>query len=947
MTTNSWTVLGAAVALAAVGLVGHLLAKVRRPGGEVGEYWTRVVSLTCWAVGLPVMVSGWARCHTAFWGSAYHLHMDIVRMDRFVLALAIPLGLWAVFVLVTSVLPPRERSASNWLAGALGDMGRGWVLWCCLPLLFLLAWNFKELGGGLFAYPAAAWSTMLVMMANLIGVALSRGATLRAAGEQETAEAVAPVALPPWPESMTRKGIALTHLASWEAFTDRLPQPAPGPLTAALEAAGIDGVAPEVIEVVQPLLDLSPGSPSAGLIMAPDHSGQVEAVAVTAGLLATQQRQTTVIVTAGEAEALAADLRRFLPPAAAIEVADGHNLGELSAEVWVVSADVLSDGVLPRLNDRRRRVRIGLLVWWDVHQYSGVAAANMWAISRRMYRILAVTQAGNLPTLVTARKVSHADAQQRKFINDMVPEQIPDSNTRDIPLRRPRRTHLYLLDGHATFFEVPANQERMVDQYRHKPVVAAYASADMAWPTYLQPPALVPVPERDGILNTPLSSGAYLRDRLVADPASAGVHLCEVSAADLLSLRERIAHGGRAAPAHLPHHVAISRPMNPYMAWRLEQLAQAPQGTAQFPYSRRLVGAESNPSIVRRHLLQALIEEPDIRTNLVKTFRWHEEVIRQTLDGLENDNYLEQQEVRFLDKKKNMKPDQLYSSREDASGYSISIDSVGTDLVSVVESSDSGEDPVRMLVDRERLPIQAYPHCVFMRNGRRYVIDTWSGTPDTVTCSEEALPCQTRRIRVSNIWDLAHEGEEQRLGRTGIRRERVRLEYEELVKGVLRISHNLTTGAIDAVSSSFDDIRTSFTTQGLLLTFPRGAKPASLVALSEALRHVLPVHLGVEEEAMEVVMVRELHDVDNRPVTGIIIVELFPGGIGLVQAFKDDQELLHNVLTSTRQWLSSCGCPEDQGCARCLNSPSAAAVKTGGRLSRRAALELLEMVAGE
>jgi hypothetical protein len=143
----------------------------------------------------------------------------------------------------------------------------------------------------------------------------------------------------------------------------------------------------------------------------------------------------------------------------------------------------------------------------------------------------------------------------------------------------------------------------------------------------------------------------------------------------------------------------------------------------------------------------------------------------------------------------------------------------------------------------------------------------------------------------------------------------------------------------------------AMTTTGLLLALPeRIARdlPLALHSVAQALRHVFPVHVGVDEDAVAILA---LHDkaLGHRRVWGIMIVDLYPGGIGLVQSMDEEPGFLVKLLALTRDWLAGCACGDDWGCEACLKSPlarSAIADNDALRLSRREALALLEQLLG-
>ena len=109
----------------------------------------------------------------------------------------------------------------------------------------------------------------------------------------------------------------------------------------------------------------------------------------------------------------------------------------------------------------------------------------------------------------------------------------------------------------------------------------------------------------------------------------------------------------------------------------------------------------------------------------------------------------------------------------------------------------------------------------------------------------------------------------------------------------------------------------------------------ALEALGLALHHVLPVHLGVEDDALEVVALL------GAPLWGFAIVDLYPGGFGLADALAEDNALPLRLLQWTRDWLREPGAG-----AALLASPLALAT-LAERPDPAAAVELLERLTGQ
>src|SRR6185312_14246581 len=388
---------------------------------------------------------------------------------------------------------------------------------------------------------------------------------------------------------------------------------------------------------------------------------------------------TTLVVTADGAAELAARLRPWLPASGQAAVVEQD--GDLPADslVWVITAQVLSDRLLPMLKDPLLIKRFGLVIWWHLEAYTGVLAANLWAISRRLHRLLQTRGRQDVRTLALVRSVSHGSAQLAAFVRRLLPHPFPSGSEVHVEQRFPRTVHLHLLESQQAYF-AHGEGRNIQERLRHLPLVAAKVSIEERWPTRLEVPDDVSEPEAAAFLQLP-AAGSILGDELRPDIATAGARLTEVRTGEVLALVEMISQGGRAAPEGLPHHVGVPSPVNPYVEYLLKKLAGR-EGAA-FPTSRRLVAAEALPSVIRRHLLLALNELPDTREGLLKDFLWNEEVIRSTLDSIFQEGKLSRKEVRFLGDGDRLRIDHEYTSQRLPSGEQRPLDTVGTWLIEV------------------------------------------------------------------------------------------------------------------------------------------------------------------------------------------------------------------------------------------------------------------------
>jgi hypothetical protein len=930
----------------------------RRPHGERGDYWTGVVLRVCVLLAFPVFLSGLIAIFPDAWQTGRHLQFDLTGAFGWSLpfcyrvALLIPFAVWAALLIFGLAEKPRDREAGRWLAGAIGfGDSRAWILLCAIPLALILAATLSDLGGGPGAYPGAVWATLAVLMLSLIGVALSAGQPIPVTAPSGAPAESEERQLAPWPQALESHGLRLRHVVSWpRSRTWRPVRPGVAQhLMDRLRARGANGVAPQMIEAVDDLMS-SDGTNDghSRVVFGPDGCGQAEAVALAAEMLEQRFHSTTLVVTPGDGRALAAELARWLPPGTKVTVVEPGGDPDADALVVIVDAQTLSDRFLPQLKNPLLLKRFGLIVWWHLEAYTGVLAANLWAISRRLHRLLQAMGRHDARTLIFMRSTPHGSGQPAAFVRRLLPHPLPPGLNIEIAPQFARDVHLHVLESHHAFFAAGEGRN-ILERHRHLPLVAAKVSVEEGWPTLLEVPTDISEAEAEAMLQLPAGE-VELRSRLEYDSASAGARVRKIEAGDVLSLVETVSQGGRSANDGLPHHIGVILPPNPYVGHLLSTLA----GDSGFRTSRRLVSAAAQTSVVRRHLLLALDELPDTRSGLLKNFLWNDKVIEATLNEISDEGKLTRKEVRFLDEHGELRREYEYKSQRPPAGERRPLDTVGAELVDVRDRAAGFErqEGVRMRVDPERLTIQAYPHRVFLSGGLRYRIREWRSIERAVDdggleCVREDIYSLTWRIRNASVYGIEAADAPVGIGSRGklLARMTASLHYEEEVTGALRLIPDLTTGAMPKPEklSLAEPITQGFRTRGLILRFPQKEEPGALASLAQALRHVLPVHLGGEEDALEVVPLTG-QIVQERAAYGLAIVDLYPGGIGLIDAVADDNNFLLELFGWAQEWLAACPCQNEQGCEHCLRSPSALAANINRPPSRTAALDLLRQV---
>ncbi len=953
-----------AVLLPLSALLADRVAAGRAP--DRGTYWARVTWLALLPIGLGLALSwGLKALDAELWHRGLHLMPDLAMPDSspaYWLALALPGLVWLLMLGAALFTGLDEPRTGRWLAGAVGlRSSRRWLLlFPVLSLLLLAALATQRLlDARPRGYPAGVWTLLLIAATTLAGVALSRGRPRP--GQSAQASGASAATVEAWPEALRAAGVAVDTLAFYPAAgesTDAQGQPV------ADDCNRPDLAVRRLPARLWDALTSMPGGETGNrLVAAPEHSGQVECLALLAERQLAHANTLLLVIVPDDIDGLKRALLRWLPDAASAEPLHKGLRADSPALVWIADAKGLSDLWIPLLQEKPDLLnRIGAVVWWDLHRYSGVLAANFWAISHRFQRLLAAADRVDLRHLTFVRGAPTADTQFQAFINLCLPSEFQASPAEeaeiDAAFAGAAEMHLLGLDAAG---QTGAVQSALAAIRQLDPALAAAkASVAAGWPTCLRPPAHLSAQELAQFGRLP-QGGAVLDELLHPDPAEAGAYVLEIDAAEVLALLDIVAQTGRI-PATLPlRHIGIVPAFgNPYVAWLLGRLRAEPDLLRRL--SRRLVAAKPQSGVITRHLLLALNELPATLRGLNRTFRFEAADITRTLHRLAEQNRVAGRDVRFLSggaDDPRLRVELEYRStlsRDPAPPLS----AIGTRLVDVF-------DPARgslLQLDPERLTIDAYPLRVFLHQGRRYRIADWSsveaiagdGGSLRVECQAEGRVTKTWRVfapRLSDTQVIPERRDIQIAGRN-LTLVRVATSYEERISGRLEFAQDGATGRwTSGAHLRFPAMLTSrrLRTSGLFVRWPEQAVkglPLGLHSLAQALRHVFPVHVGVDEDAVAILA---LHDkrIDERPLWGIMIVDLYPGSIGLIQSMEEDPNLVVQLLQLTRDWLAACTCDEDWGCEACLKSPLARAAIADNitmRLSRREALALLAQVLG-
>jgi hypothetical protein len=262
------------------------------------------------------------------------------------------------------------------------------------------------------------------------------------------------------------------------------------------------------------------GRPPAALLVAPDGQGQAELTALAALEIATYRGGSTLVVTRNPAPGLQKQLDRWVArlqrhtrgPRPPVRLVDPEATLDTMFErpgIWLADVSALSDVVLDRLRqDEAAPALIDLVVWWNVHECSGVVGTELWAVSRRLARILEANRPDPISVLAFARS-AQPDEQLQRFVTQLLPTTFPtDAPFRaDVAPEPVRDIHLHVPAPGSARLTEPA---RGVDDATMR---AATASARTGWPSWPnRPPALSDI-EWEAFLDAE-AHGRQVRDLL-------------------------------------------------------------------------------------------------------------------------------------------------------------------------------------------------------------------------------------------------------------------------------------------------------------------------------------------------------------------------------------------------------------------------------------------------
>ena len=983
--------LGALLLALLLALAINALVIARRPSRDSGDLWTGVLAWSGTALALALLF-GWTlqALDAAWWAKGYHpffdqtgLTLDLPWLPPWELkipsplgptgqrlqhpewwALALPFAVWGLAIPIRLALGTQGRQPGQprpgaWLAGSAGfAASRRWAMYALAsPFLLLLLWTANDLGEGPGHDRAALWGTLAVFAVTLVAIAFSRG---RAAKAQAETTRGAPEPTPgDWVAAMRERGFSVQTLCRLEPSGDavQVSDPAARAVFDQWPFLRERQVAPELIEAVADLVAAGEARRRGHdrLVLAPDDCGQLEALAIAVRLVHSRLEMVTLIVVPGDPERLARRIVPWLPGPDALDLPRSSLSVDAASMAWIVDAGTLSERLADLSDNPLLLGRIGLVVWWDLDAYSGVLAANVWAVSHRLHRLLRRKGHKEARSIAFARYRPSHEANSAAFLSQLLPYDYRAEDRVVVERRRRHPIAIHLLE--------PTPELRPADMVHpdhwDPSLVAARTSVEAGWPTCFDPPQGLDLVHAADFMQQRVL-GRPLHERLLSGHAEAGARILEVRPGEVLSLGNLLSQGGRCLERLPEHQVGLLLPPgNPYVRHLLMALQKDPGRF--FALARRLVPGAPQPAIVRRHLLLALREMEAVAQGLLNTFQWRDTILDPVLEELANRHQIERRDVRFLDRENRLKVDTGYKSSV-AEYRPGPLDTVGDRLISIVEREAGESEELLLRIDPERSTIVAYPRRVFRIDGRTYRMNLWPATDAQEIERRGVLYC-TRTDDPALTWRIA----EPRLRRTeldpgqsqaffdrdALNKVVIQTQYEEEVSGIVEVRRD-PQGILRQNEIQWGEpiASLSFPTKGLMLRFlPEDVedRPAALHSIAQALAQVLAVHVGVEEDAVRVVAAENLK-MDRRREWGLVILDLYPQGIGLVDALNDDDALLRRMLEHTRDWLAQCPCGSDEGCPSCLQSPAAIAAtrySVERQLSRREAVDVLKRVLGD
>lgn len=693
-----------------------------------------------------------------------------------------------------------------------------------------------------------------------------------------------------------------------------------------------DGGSEELVEGIKDLL-----RPGGGVrerhkqIRAQDDCGQIESVAITAEALFLRYYTITLLVVPEEnIQSIKSQLVEFF---------DENNDDKNSERFFVLRSEkqypdndtsmiiltdpkTLSDSFMNVLISHNKLLlqRIGMIVWWDLHDYTGVLAANMWAIIHRVHRLIELKGRNDLRVMAFIRQAHGEEAELGNFAQDLLPFEFYPESIIDIPVKQNRLVYLYKLNG------INADKIKPLPPQvqQHVLLYAVRASIMAGWKTHISSTAICLTSEEMSVFLGRKeqiygkSEREELKDNIPVSIAGSHALILQLNSRNALALTEIIASLGRTLKNKL-QYIGIICTGNSYIDFILKEYAK---NEGKFFASQSLIAPKPKKEIVSKHLKKALFETSNTRSDIKTDFQFENEYIEEVLEEIDTDNNLQTSEVRYLlDGKLKVEPE--YRSRGGIADHiSSPLDTNTSKLISVIAPALGAENEgVRIIIDSHRVTILAYPGRIFYHNGRRFEIPVgniahwrnWESTKE-IHCRDSIKKHKTYRIRSYYLTDCEFLGEN--FTTEVLRNFSINLFYKEIVDGYISMSTSYSGKSSETKKTKYDYLYSEcFPTKALCIEMPEIPLYSGIISIAEALHYALPVHLGIDENTLEVIAVKDLDiEKQEKSFKGIVIVELYSNGIGLIDSF--DIVLLQNIFNGTLSWLKSCTCSD--GCSNCL-----------------------------
>lgn len=242
------------------------------------------------------------------------------------------------------------------------------------------------------------------------------------------------------------------------------------------------------------------------------------------------------------------------------------------------------------------------------------------------------------------------------------------------------------------------------------------------------------------------------------------------------------------------------------------------------------------------------------------------------------------------------------------------------------------------LIDASRVWKECHPGAIYIHHGKSYLADSLDDGRLRVLVKEAKVAWHTR-VRSTKATEILELRERQDLGRCALLL--CRLKITEKIKAYEKRANNgqklLTVVPLNAPARIFE-------TEGICYIFPDNIRRklednfihymGSIHALEHAVIGLLPLEVVADRNDFGGIST-PLHP--QLGLSAVFIYDSMPGGAGLTEAaFRAGKKILEDTYKSVK------GCPCEDGCPSCIQSPKCGA---GNRpLSKSGMLKLLEEV---